>query len=221
MTARSKFLFDMDFGAKAAGSEKPPQTMLLSEHQAAVADSRQQGYREGFAAAQAEVFASAQRGMTTALERIANGIAGLAAELKRTQAQIEADAVSVAVAVATKLSSVLIAREPLAEITSLAAECLRHLSAAPHVVIRVNEAIYAEAREKLEALVQAQGFGGRLVVLAAPEIAAGDCRIEWADGGVVRERAATEAAIADAVERYLAARANGQPVDLSGRVNHG
>jgi flagellar assembly protein FliH len=34
----------------------------------------------------------------------------------------------------------------------------------------------------------------------------GDCRIEWADGGVVRHRAATEAVIAEAVERYLAVR---------------
>ena len=34
----------------------------------------------------------------------------------------------------------------------------------------------------------ARGFEGRLVVLAEPEIAPGDCRIEWADGGVVRDQ---------------------------------
>ncbi len=83
MTPRSKFLFDVDFAPKAAGSDKPPQTLLLTEHQVAVAEARQQGYREGFAAAQAEALATAQRSMTTALERMANGIAGLAAELKR------------------------------------------------------------------------------------------------------------------------------------------
>jgi flagellar assembly protein FliH len=38
------------------------------------------------------------------------------------------------------------------------------------------------------------------------DIAPGDCRIEWADGGLKRDRAATEAAIADAVGRYIAAR---------------
>ncbi len=136
-------------------------------------------------------------------------MAGLASDLDRIQAQIEAEAAAIAVAVGSKLASALIDREPLAEITTLASDCLRHLTGVPHVVVRVNDAIYAEARDRLDALVNAHGFGGRLVVLAAPEIAPGDCRIEWADGGIVRDRIATEAVIADAVERYLAARVGG------------
>jgi flagellar assembly protein FliH len=44
------------------------------------------------------------------------------------------------------------------------------------------------------------------VVLAEPDIAPGDCRIEWADGGVNRNRASAEAAISEAVNRYVAAR---------------
>ena len=43
-------------------------------------------------------------------------------------------------------------------------------------------------------------------MLAEPDIAPGDCRIEWADGGIKRERAATEAAIEEAVARYIAGR---------------
>ena len=37
-------------------------------------------------------------------------------------------------------------------------------------------------------------------------IALGDCRIEWADGGVNRDQAATLSAIDDVVARYVAAR---------------
>jgi flagellar assembly protein FliH len=37
------------------------------------------------------------------------------------------------------------------------------------------------------------------------DIAPGDCRLEWADGGMVRDRAATEALISEAVARYLTA----------------
>ena len=48
-----------------------------------------------------------------------------------------------------------------------------------------------------------QGFDGRLVVLAEPGLKAGDCRIEWADGGMTRDRDATEAAIGEAVARYV------------------
>jgi flagellar assembly protein FliH len=46
------------------------------------------------------------------------------------------------------------------------------------------------------------------VVIGETDIAAGDCRIEWADGGVNRDRAATETAITEAVDRYIAARAD-------------
>jgi flagellar assembly protein FliH len=45
-----------------------------------------------------------------------------------------------------------------------------------------------------------------LVILAEPAIATGDCRIEWADGGVVLERAAIEAKINELVGRYMASR---------------
>ena len=55
-------------------------------------------------------------------------------------------------------------------------------------------------------IAQLHGFEGRLVVLAEPGMALGDCRIEWADGGLARDRAATEAAIGEAVGRYVAAR---------------
>ncbi len=74
------------------------------------------------------------------------------------------------------------------------------------MVVRVNEALHETARAKLDDIVQRCGFEGRLVVLAEPEIAAGDCRIEWADGGVTRDSAAIEAAIDDAVTRYVGAR---------------
>ena len=66
--------------------------------------------------------------------------------------------------------------------------------------------LYEVAHKRLEEIARLRGFEGRLVVLAEPDIALGDCRIEWADGGLARDRAATEAAIAEAVERYVAVR---------------
>ena len=37
-------------------------------------------------------------------------------------------------------------------------------------------------------------------------IAPGDCRIEWAEGGVIRDQAATGSAIDEMVSRYISAR---------------
>ncbi len=107
---------------------------------------------------------------------------------------------------ARKLAPALVAREPFAEISALASECFRQLVSSPHIAVRVNDALYAAAKEKLDEIARAKSFEGRLVVLAEPDIAVGDCRIEWADGGINRDSAAADAAIGEAVTRYVSAR---------------
>jgi flagellar assembly protein FliH len=172
----------------------------------AVAEAEARGYRTGHAQALAEARAESERRNAAALERIGAALATMADGLNAIEQRLEAEAVEVAVAVAGKLAPELIARDPFAEIAALSADCFRHLVGAPHVVVRVNDTLYTAARERLEEIARLSGFDGRLVVLAEPDIGTGDCRIEWADGGLTRDRAATEAAIAEAVGRYIAAR---------------
>jgi flagellar assembly protein FliH len=158
--------------------------------------------QQGTAAARAD----AELRAAAALERIAESLAQLGTNLSAVESRLEHEAIDVAVAVAKKLAPALVAREPFAEIAALATDCFRHLIATPHVAVRVNDESQAGAREKLDEIVRRCGLESRLVVLAEPDIAPGDCRIEWADGGIVRDAAATAAAIDQAVARYLAAR---------------
>ena len=119
---------------------------------------------------------------------------------------METEAVDVALAVARKLCGALIAAEPLGEVTRLVGDCFSQLVSTPHLVIRINDALYEATRDQIERLAKQSGFEGRLVILAEPEIETGDCKIEWADGGVVLERAAIEARIDELVGRYIATR---------------
>jgi flagellar assembly protein FliH len=205
MVAQAKFLFDLDFGPEDSKKAAEP-TITAVAHQAAVAEAEARGYRNGLTAAEAQVRTEAERKMAASFERVAQSLEQLATRLNAVEDRFEAESVEVAVAVARKLAPQLIAREPLAEIAALATQCFGELLKAPHVVVRVNEALYATAREKLEDIARARGFEGRLVVLGEPDIPAGDCRIEWADGGLTRDRAATDAAIVEAVERYVIVR---------------
>jgi flagellar assembly protein FliH len=204
MSAPVKFLFEDDFATgNAAKSAKP--TVPLAVHEAALARAEADAYRNGMAAAETKI-----EGRTAAAcERIAQALTALASGLGAVEGRLEAEAVEVAVAVARKLAPELIAAEPIAEIAALAAGCFRQLIATPHVVVRVTEAIYEATHARLEEIARMQGFEGRIVVLAEPGMALGDCKIEWADGGVARDRGATEAAILDAVSRYVAARRGG------------
>jgi flagellar assembly protein FliH len=201
MANTAKYHFDEDFSS----GEKPTITLVEAERRRADAES--QAYRKGFAAGEAKAQGEAAQRAANALALVADGLDKLNRALSGIETRLETEAVDVAVAVAGKLAPALIAREPFAEISALATECFRHLVKTPHVVVRVSPAIYEIAKDKLEEVARARGFEGRLVVMAEDGLAAGDCRIEWADGGVARDEAATLAVIDDAVARYVAARA--------------
>jgi flagellar assembly protein FliH len=202
MAAPAKFLFDTDFAAPDRVRDRVNAVEVAQK----VADAEARAYRDGYDAALRETRVESDRRVALALETIGVAIKGIAAGLSGVEQRMETEAVDVAVAVARKLATELIAREPLGEITSLVADCFAQLVSTPHIVVRINEALYDAAHARIETLAKQSGFAGRLVILAEPDIQTGDCRIEWADGGVVRERATIEAKISELVGRYIASR---------------
>jgi flagellar assembly protein FliH len=202
--AKARFLFDTDFGAP-----KPEVETRISqaEHEAALALAEARGVERGRAEATAERVAEAERQIAFGLDRIADEITRLTATLPPIEARLEREAADIALAVARKLAASLIAREPLAELTALIIDCFSELRSTPHIVIRVNDALLAPLKERLDRLASDAGITGRLVLLAEPTIAVGDGRVEWADGGVVRDSAATMAKVDELVQRFVAARA--------------
>jgi len=203
MAAPAKFLFDMDFSAPDKTRERPATPAEIAQK---IASAEARAYRDGYDTAQREAKAESDRRTALALEEIAIGIQGIATRFSGIETRMETEAVDVAVAVARKLCSELISGEPLVEISGLVSDCFSHLVSTPHLVVRINDSLYEAAHERIERLAKQSGFAGRLVILAEPEIATGDCRIEWADGGVVLERAAIEAKINELVGRYMASR---------------
>ena len=203
MAAPAKFLFDMDFSTPDRTRERPATPSEIAQK---IAAAEARAYRDGFDAAQRGARVESDRRAALALEEIGIALKTIATRFSGIEIRMETEAVDVAVAVARKLCEELIAAEPLGEITGLVQDCFSHLVATPHLVVRINDQLYEAAHEKIEGLAKQNGFAGRLVILAEPEIATGDCRIEWADGGVVRDRAAVEAKISEFVGRYIASR---------------
>jgi flagellar assembly protein FliH len=203
MAAPAKFLFDMDFSAPDKARERPPTPAEIAQK---IANAEAKAYRDGFDAAQREAKVESDRRAALALEEIGIAIKGIASRFSGIAIRMETEAVDVAVAVARKMCSELIAAEPLGEIIALVKDCFAHLVSTPHLVVRINDSLYENARERIEKLSRQSGFEGRLVILAEPSIGTGDCKIEWADGGVVLERVAIEAKINELVGRYMASR---------------
>lgn len=219
MAAPARFLFDTDFTRPEpppAPAEPPRPTIDLEQHHAmmieleervraeAFAEGREAGYTEGRGDAEAR-----------AAERLADEAAALAvaagrllATLDAERLAVEARAVDLAVVAARKLAEQLVAREPLAEIRALLAECLGPLRKAPHLVVRLA-AVDADAlKPHVDRIARETGFEGRIVILGEDEVDRGDCRIEWADGGILRDGKALAAEIESTVARWIEARRN-------------
>ena len=54
-------------------------------------------------------------------------------------------------------------------------------------MLRVNDALFDALQRRLAAIAQANGYAGKIVLLADDALAPGDGRIEWADGGAERD----------------------------------
>lgn len=203
MGAPAKFLFDLDFAAPDVAKERSANAAEIAQQ---LAEAEARGYRAGFDAARHEAKAESDRRASLALEEIGVSIRSIAGRFSTIEGRMETEAVDVALAVARKLCTEMIAAEPLTEIMALVSDCFRHLTSTPHIVVRINDALYDAARERIEQLAKRNGFEGRLVILSEPDIATGDCKIEWADGGVTLDRTTIDAKINELVGRYLASR---------------
>ncbi|MBI1205476.1 MAG: flagellar assembly protein H [Rhodopseudomonas sp.] len=200
MKPSAKYMFDEDF----AGTVKP--TITLVEHERRSKDVESVAHRKGFEAGLVQARTEITERISKTLTEIADGMVKIDRALANIEAKLEVEAVQVAVAVASKLAPELIAREPFTEISALAGDAFRQLVATPQVAVHIGAEIYDTAKEKLEEIARLRGFDGRLTVQPDPTMAPGDCRIEWVDGGVGRDEAATQAAINEVVARYIAAR---------------
>ena len=214
MTNPSKFLFNRDFSAQeepevVAPAEPETPMMPVSDHERLLAEARAQAFEEGKAQASQEHLNGQEKLLTEEVGRLAEAVGTVLTGLEEQQVAQEKDATSLAFLVARRLCAHLIARQPLAETIALVTQCLGPLRRAPHLVIRVAEKDVEGLKKRIDPIVHEKGFEGRLVILGEPGIVRGDCHIEWADGGILRDRKALERQIDTSIRAYLQARADG------------
>ncbi|MDP3319184.1 MAG: FliH/SctL family protein [Bosea sp. (in: a-proteobacteria)] len=173
MNTATKFTFGTDFregGRRAAGEAE-----VAAARAEGIALGREEGRREE------------QGQLNGLLAQLARSAERLVAQEAAHAAEVEARAAYVAIVAAKALAGAALDERPLAALENGLRECLAQARQAPHLVMRVNDAAVEAAEGLIKRLAQEMGFAGRLVVLGEPDIAPGDGRIEWADGGFVIE----------------------------------
>ena len=204
MAEMAKFLFDTVFDANEAALEpvqvRDKKSFWSTDEKEA---ARNEGFERGRQAGIDETLATMEARTASALETIATSVTALTAQLETQRQQLNEEGIVLANMIARSLNAALIAREPLHEIEVLFSEALGFLPDTPHIAVRLNEALLDAAREKLDTIAAERGFQGKLIILGQPDIAQGDCRIEWAQGGIVKDQELMKKRIREMTNQYI------------------
>ena len=202
MAAISKFLFETSFEAQRAG-EAPPPPVRRSFKPAELETARQQAHAQGLEAGHAEALAAVEARAADALAAIAGKLGAFAQSASAAEDARTHEMVAAMGTIARKLMPGLAERHGLAEIETLLLECLGRLHDEPRIVVRVSDETLDVLKDRLDALAAGIGFTGRIIAIADPAVAAGDARIEWADGGAERDSARAWADIDAQIARFI------------------
>ena len=204
--APARFTFDLDLGKRTTPTAPPEPTMPERLVAQLVAQAREEAYAEGVAAGERNATSVAAQTLAAAAGTLATQSAEMAAALDDATAQVRREAVELAASIGRKLALHLLARYPTVELDALIGECMQSLSGVPHLVVRCHPSIADGIRDIATAHMQTSGFAGRLVVMGDPDLRLGDGRLEWVDGGLVRDIGAVAKDIDLKISAYLAAR---------------
>jgi flagellar assembly protein FliH len=213
----ARFTFDLDLGKRTTPTAPPEPTMPERLVAQLLAQAREEAYAEGVAAGERNATAVAAQTLAAAAGTLATQTAEMAAALDDASAQARREAVELAASIGRKLALHLLARYPTVELDALIGECMQNLSGVPHLVVRCHPAIADGIRDVATAHMQTSGFAGRLVVMGDPDLRLGDGRLEWVDGGLVRDIGAVAKDIDLKISAYLAARSGQAKQQESGQ----
>ncbi|MGV8831276.1 MAG: hypothetical protein ACOH2N_04805 [Devosia sp.] len=206
MAQPARFTFDLDMGQKTR-TVAPPQPSVPEDLVAQlVAQAREEAYAEGMAAGERNATAMAAQTLASAAGTLATQSAEMAAALDQATVSAQSEAINLATTIGRKLALHLLARYPTAELDTLIGECMQSLNGVPHLVVRCHPSIADAIRDIATAHMQTSGFSGRLVVMGDPDQRVGDGKLEWVDGGLVRNIGAISKDIDKKISAYLAAK---------------
>ncbi len=199
-TGARRFLFGDDFRDPQPQAPPVPVDAFREEREAA----EQAGYARGVEAGRREAEMQTQRRIAEALEHTAQRATAALGGLDARAREIEGLGLTFFHALAAKLAGRALASQPLAAIAEAAETAFRHVRGVPHLAVRVSADLVEAVDALLKPMARERGFEGRIIVIGDDQVVAGDARLEWADGGVVRDAAAIDAEISTLLAAHRA-----------------
>lgn len=199
MSAGQKFLFENAFEAPLSSGKQPkappppPEPEVVepeiseADLEKARTDGRQQGLDQGREEGRAEAFSGIEQTTQTLLLNLTGRVGELLSEQPRMRERLSEEALKAASSILRKILPSLEKSAAIKEIEAVVCECLERAHDEPRLVVRVSEPMLEPVKNRIDALVKAEGFEGKVVFLATDDLSESDVRVEWADGGAERK----------------------------------
>ncbi|MDC9701478.1 MAG: FliH/SctL family protein [Alphaproteobacteria bacterium] len=182
METHTKFLFEKEFEKPSQAHGKKNLTFTTED----ISKAHAEGIKEGKAKAEAE----AETNIEQKLNQLITMIQGLTTRMNNTQDQIAKNAVEIAFTAAEMLSERLISQQSGEILISMFEECIHHLPRISHLAVYIPKPRTEDKnlRTLLENIAEKKGWKGQFLLLTDLDMKPGDCRIEWDQGKIIRDR---------------------------------
>lgn len=192
-----KFMFERSFDGSAAhrAPERKPVTLKPDQYDAL----KQEAYDQGFAMGKKAGIDEQTSQLMALLNAIGVKIDHMAGTMQAIQNNNDAYVRRLAVAMLTKFVPDLTARHGLQEVEAMVAKVVTEMAHEPRLVVRIHESQFDAVDKKIASITEQKAYSGKIVVLADADVAPGDCRIEWADGGIERNAQALQTMLEETV----------------------
>jgi len=163
--------------------EEPPAPTFSEEE---VARAQQTAFDEGKVAGRHDAMKEAENIIAQTLQKIGQAIPAGFKTLENAHNSKKDEALKVSQAVIKKLLPTYAQNHGVDEIINVVMKCLEPLRGEPRLILKVNPEMRDVIFEKVSKIAEDFGFDGRVVVMPSSDIPAGDCKIDWSEGGAER-----------------------------------
>ena len=216
-TSSRKFNFDLDFEMEeervrlelmrqeelARYVADTPAPVQFSEDQ--LTRAREESYQLGFDQGLSDARKEIEQNLSEILQHVIFKLDSMLTEENARWETAQRLAIATVIATLKKFWPQLLQQLGAQVVEDTIRQSLELNNAEPRIVVRVHDSVLDAVVNRLPHLKEQEAFAGKVIVLADEHVAIGDCKVEWADGGMERLARTLSMQMDDALNRILAA----------------
>lgn len=185
-------------------------------------EGRLAGLDEGREAAWQEAMVSLEKQNADTLISIDASLKDIFRQSEESAQNAFSTALEFALAVCRKATPAICATNALEEIRSLLEKNLHFLKDEPKISLRLNPFLADKIKPALADLIKKEAYHGKIAVVRDDDLAVGDCRVEWKNGGLEKNLQDVLNHTEELLKLYThSAPTDETPADHTGEENHG